>query len=462
MTMREALPLKALLSAPADPTRQYAATVLPTRRAAEIPWDDASLIVWQAPVPKRRPMRSRGKCRASSPRAARSFSCRRRRRTTARSSASTGRGWAPTGQTADRRDGGATTPICWRIRATARRCRSATLEIVRRCGIAGEGVPLARARRARAAAHALDAGARRARLFSRHAHRRPAPPAWRAMAWCSSRALHRALAGRGADARQGAAALRRRRRRSAPIQPCGTPRSCSRDRPVGTSLALHAGVVASERQARRAEPPARRRRGRRRSPTTALNELFAGLDFRVLTDSLEAERSLTSEIWRTFLLAMAAALVAEALLCMPPQREIIRSPERASRNREPQPRMKAGSPIARLHADADLGHGLDRLRRRRRRARLHGVAAQRLALLDRAGWRRCACSSRSLIAITLNQPEWREVFEPESKPALVILTDASRSMETRDVLDPALPESRAEAPRGCHRAARRISPRGRS
>ena len=52
------------------------------------------------------------------------------------------------------------------------------------------------------------------------------------------------------------------------------------------------------------------------------------------------------------------------------------------------------------------------------------------------------------IAITLNQPEWREVFLPQSKPALVILADTSRSMETRDVMDPknpsADPKSRSE------------------
>ena len=52
------------------------------------------------------------------------------------------------------------------------------------------------------------------------------------------------------------------------------------------------------------------------------------------------------------------------------------------------------------------------------------------------------------IAITLNQPEWREVFKPESKPTLVVLVDTSRSMETRDAIDAAHPsaepESRAE------------------
>jgi hypothetical protein len=41
------------------------------------------------------------------------------------------------------------------------------------------------------------------------------------------------------------------------------------------------------------------------------------------------------------------------------------------------------------------------------------------------------------VAITLQQPEWREVFEPETRPTLVVLHDVSRSMETRDVIDPA-------------------------
>src|SRR5690606_18947175 len=44
-----------------------------------------------------------------------------------------------------------------------------------------------------------------------------------------------------------------------------------------------------------------------------------------------------------------------------------------------------------------------------------------------------------LIAVTLNQPEWREIFEPDTKPTLVVLTDTSRSMETQDIIDPANP-----------------------
>ncbi len=53
------------------------------------------------------------------------------------------------------------------------------------------------------------------------------------------------------------------------------------------------------------------------------------------------------------------------------------------------------------------------------------------------------------IAITLNQPEWREVFKPDTKPMLAVLWDSSRSMDTRDVLDAnspkAEPKSRAES-----------------
>ena len=41
----------------------------------------------------------------------------------------------------------------------------------------------------------------------------------------------------------------------------------------------------------------------------------------------------------------------------------------------------------------------------------------------------------TLVVLTLNQPEWRETFEPEEKPAVAVLWDRSRSMSTSDVLD---------------------------
>lgn len=57
------------------------------------------------------------------------------------------------------------------------------------------------------------------------------------------------------------------------------------------------------------------------SPATVgegqLDQLFTGLDYRRLDDSADSGRSLTNEIWRTFLILMALALVGEALLCLP-------------------------------------------------------------------------------------------------------------------------------------------------
>src|SRR5216110_2132020 len=74
-----------------------------------------------------------------------------------------------------------------------------------------------------------------------------------------------------------------------------------------------------------------------------------------------------------------------------------------------------------------------------------------VAVLAVMAWRRSARKGwiAVLIAITLNQPEWREVYEPDFKPTLAVLTDVSHSMDTKDVLDPkqpmAEPKSRAEA-----------------
>lgn len=54
-----------------------------------------------------------------------------------------------------------------------------------------------------------------------------------------------------------------------------------------------------------------------------------------------------------------------------------------------------------------------------------------------------------LVVLTLQQPEWRETFAPTEKPTLVVLRDASGSMETPDLVhpgDPNLPpRTRGEA-----------------
>jgi uncharacterized membrane protein len=85
------------------------------------------------------------------------------------------------------------------------------------------------------------------------------------------------------------------------------------------------------------------------------------------------------------------------------------------------------------------------------------------AALGWLAWRRSGCRASTgwlealrtlivlIIAVTLNQPEWREVFRPQNKPTLAVLVDVSRSMETSDVIDArdptAEPRSRAAAAR---------------
>ena len=51
----------------------------------------------------------------------------------------------------------------------------------------------------------------------------------------------------------------------------------------------------------------------------------------------------------------------------------------------------------------------------------------------------------ALVALTLNQPEWRTTFEPEERPVIALLRDASGSMTTEDVIDENTPASNARS-----------------
>lgn len=53
----------------------------------------------------------------------------------------------------------------------------------------------------------------------------------------------------------------------------------------------------------------------------ALDSLFEGVEFRQISDELDSGSSLVSEVWRAFLIAMALALLVEAILCVPPKSE---------------------------------------------------------------------------------------------------------------------------------------------
>ena len=310
----EAGPLNAALSAPADPSRKYIVTALNSKRAAEIPWDDAALVIWQAPIPKpdevlARQLRNHVAAGRTilflppeSPDATEIFGLH-------------WNGWEGNGVEKSQ-------PVeWWRNDADLlANTRDGTalpvgiIEVSRRCGIVGNGIPLART-------------AGRAPLLVRAASEQggaayflgtlPSPAA-------SSLArdgvvmfalLHRAL-------NEGANTLGKAQQRVAGRGALGGDASGWRrveqnaDPVTSANLPFRAGVLAKGDKLVGLNRPGSEDQPQTLS-TIALGELFAGLDFRVITDTLEDARSLTNEVWRTFLIAMAVALLGEALLCMP-------------------------------------------------------------------------------------------------------------------------------------------------
>ena len=327
----EAGPLNAALSAAADPSRKYVATTLSVRRAAEIPWEDAALIVWHAPIPKTDDVLAKqlqnhaaaGRTilflPTETPDDSEIFGLRWERWESGAADKPLAVEWwrNDADLLANTRDGAAL-PV-------------GTMEVTRRCSIAGEGIPLARV-------------GGRAPLLVRSSQQHSGSvyflgtlPGPGASSLARDGVVMFALLHRALD--QGSATLGKSQQASAAANVLGAdPTKWKRVDPkseevLSTNLPLRAGVVGSEDRLKALNRP----RGEDDPQTLsipAVNELFAGLDFRVLTDTLKDGRSLTNEIWRTFLFAMALAIVGEALLCMPPRRERVAEPERFRREPE--------------------------------------------------------------------------------------------------------------------------------
>lgn len=329
----EAGPLSAALSAAADPSRKYTATVLPSRRAAEISWETVALVVWHAPIPAADDVLSRqiqnyiadGRSLLflppESPGDAEIFGLRWGQWEAATDKPQAVEWWRNDADLLSNTREGAALPV-------------GALELSRRCTILGEGVPLARVggQAPLLMRSALSQGGSAYFLGSL-----PGPNA-------SSLArdgvvlfalLHRAL-------NEGARTLGKAQQRLAAASALGP--EAGRWRPVeekgegviSENLPLRAGVVVSGDQIVALNRPPREDQPQTLSPA-ALNNLFAGLDFRVISESLEDGRSLTNEIWRTFLIAMALALLAEALLCLPPRREVVTRENKIRRRGVPTP-----------------------------------------------------------------------------------------------------------------------------
>ena len=310
-------PLAAALNAPADPSRKYAATVLPVRRAAEIPWADTALVVWQAPLPKAddavaRQLREHVTAGRAilflppdNPDGNELFGLRWGPWETASANQpETVEWWRNDADLlANLRDGSAL-PV-------------GTLEINRRCAIAGDGVPLARVTGRQPLLMRAAPGQGGGAVY--FLGTLPGTSSLARDGVVMFALLHRAL-------NQGALTLGRAQSRVAGVGALGTDPTQWQSVEEGAAnrfvedLPLHAGVYASgDRLVALNHPPSE---DVPQALTTAqLNELFAGLDFQVLADTLENSRSLTNEVWRTFLIVVAAALLGEALLCMPGRRE---------------------------------------------------------------------------------------------------------------------------------------------
>ncbi len=85
---------------------------------------------------------------------------------------------------------------------------------------------------------------------------------------------------------------------------------------ISTSFAHHAGVYASGERLVAVNRAADEDRAALVAETR-VGELFQGLDFARVDGQVGSLAALINEVWRPFLLAMIAALLMEAVLCMP-------------------------------------------------------------------------------------------------------------------------------------------------
>ncbi len=313
----EAGPLQTALEAAADPARRYAASVLPPARAAEIPWDETALIIWHAPLPKEGDLTATqlmnhlqaGRSLLFLP------------PTDPNPEDFAGLHWGAWSS------GSGTTPATvewWRNDAgLLANTRNGTalpvgeLEVQRHCEILGEGSPLARlAGNVPLLVRANTSGEGSAWFLGT-----PTGPGFSSLARdgvVMFAMLHRAL-------QEGARGLGKAQQREASATALGSGDAGVWKRQgtlavLSSEQPLRAGVVENGERIAALNRPLREDR-----PETlgkaVLDELFAGLDHHLIEDQVESEASLASEVWRTFLFLMAAALLGEALLCMPGKRE---------------------------------------------------------------------------------------------------------------------------------------------
>jgi hypothetical protein len=310
-------PLSAASSSPAEPGRKQEVNVLPSSRTAEIDWDKAALILWQAALP------------AADDIIAKQLA----------SHVSTGRSAVflpPTTGTSDHafldlhwgewknvpkpED---TAAIGW-WRASddlLANTRGGTalpvgeLEVLRHCVIEGESTALARL-------SSGDTLIARATMEQTNAWFCGTLPGSNQSSLARDGVVLYVLVQRVLA--EGAKTLGNAQQREARATALPSTIPWKAVEEDHSSSTLVSGVLAADDRLMALNRPAREDSTLLVSDE-ALKELFAGLQFHRVDDSVEDESSLANEIWRTFLLLMALALIGEAILCLPSKRDAIKA-----------------------------------------------------------------------------------------------------------------------------------------
>ncbi len=313
-------PLNAALSARLDPSRSYACEILPLDRAAEIDWENTALVVWQAPIPEASDLlHSQLSAHAAAGRSLLFLPP-----DSPDDASFAGLGWQPwlTAPTDS-----LPRPEWWRNDSDLLANTQAgtalpvgDLTLLKNAPIAGAGIPLAR----------LPGSTP---LLMRST-REDAPRVWflgtlpgpAASSLARDGVVQFALLHRALEA--GSSGLGNARSRDAGPAALGSdPSAWTVPNPetepglTAAERALRTGVFRLGEPGPTAQWTALNRPSSEDQTTilsrAAVEELFAGLDARYIEDTVDDSRSLASEIWRTFLFLMAAALLLEALLCLP-------------------------------------------------------------------------------------------------------------------------------------------------
>lgn len=334
--------IRAALGAPVDPDQDYEAITLPSARAAEIPWDETALIVWQAPLPDPDDVIARqleghlaaGRSllflppEAPGPNDFRGISWGDWEMSTGDGPALVDWWRSDDGLLANTRDG-SSLPV-GEIGVLRRRAlvenETALLPLARMENNAPLLVRLA---------PNLEGGRSEGEVYFLTTLPGTSHSTLARDGVVLFALLHRAL-------ETGSGTLGNAQQRLAGPGILGDESAASRWRRIDTNgdtkplpaslLPLRAGVLSrgegdDTRLIALNRPPVEDSTAR--LPTTTVEELFEGLDYRIIEDLVEDERSLASEIWRTFLFLMAAALILEALLSLPPKRKP-KTPEKAA------------------------------------------------------------------------------------------------------------------------------------